>query len=371
MPSAAPVLVLTLCAASAAAQAYLHLPATDRPATSELLHWSEEPFMRPHARMQVFYSAAETGAAAFVANELTLRFDGPIPRVGSPGPFAIQRLKIQIGTTAVAQPASVFAANLTQPLTTVFDGAHSYWPDQGTFFPEAWGGLNGALAFPFAQPVTVAIPNGGWFVVDVTMDNNANDGRTHALLDAARASGGVVAGTATKGALGCSAGGAGPAEIFADGVLAPGGALSLHGTNLGAGSTIATLLGASDTAYGTLPLPLRLPGTNCDLLVAVDLVVPQTADANGTLPKYAPSTLLPVPPEPAFQNAILHAQHLAIVPAANPPWGLALSDKVRVALGALTPPDRGVWKVANPDASGAAIARVFAADGLAMRIRMP
>ena len=371
MRSAALPLFLPLCAALAPAQSYLHLPASSTPATNELSYWSEEPFMRPHTRLQVFYSATETGSATFSANELALRFDGPIPKVGASGPFAIQRLKIQIGVTTVAQPASVFSANLSQPLTTVFDGPHSYWPDQGTFFPEAWGGLNGALAFPFAQPVPVVIPAGGWFVIDVTMDNNANDGRTHALLDAARANGGVVPGTATKAALGCGAGGPAPAEIFAEGVLAPGGALSLHGANLGAGAPIATALGASDVSYGTLPLPLRLPGTTCDLLVSIDLVVPQLADANGTLPQFSASTLLAVPPVPAFTSAVIHAQHVSFVPPLNAPWGVALSDKVTVALGALNPPDKGIWKVANPDASGVGVGRVFAADGLAVRIRMP
>jgi hypothetical protein len=119
-----------LAAATLSAQATLTLPATASP-SSELSSFSLVPFMQPESRVQMFYDATEVGASAFVATELALRYDGPIPQVGAPGPFTISRLQIRLGTTAVAAPGATFASNLTQPLTTVFDGPVSYLPDNG------------------------------------------------------------------------------------------------------------------------------------------------------------------------------------------------------------------------------------------------
>ena len=103
---------LCLAAASLSAQTYAYLPATATP-TGELSSYSLVPFMQPNARLQLFYDAAEV-ASTGIANQLSLRFDGPIPQVGAPGPFTISRLRIRLDTSSVAAPGAEFATNVTK-----------------------------------------------------------------------------------------------------------------------------------------------------------------------------------------------------------------------------------------------------------------
>jgi hypothetical protein len=112
---------LCFAAASLSAQGFVTLPSTANPA-AELGSYSLLPLTRPDARIQVFYDEAEVGSAPFVATELALRYDGPIPAVGVPGPFTITRLQIRLGVSSIVNPGADFAGNLTQPLTSVFDG---------------------------------------------------------------------------------------------------------------------------------------------------------------------------------------------------------------------------------------------------------
>src|SRR5262245_41587034 len=77
---------LCLAAASLSAQSFVELPATAAP-SFELNSYSLPPLTRSNARVQVFYDQAEVGTAApFTATEIALRYDGPIPNVGLPGP---------------------------------------------------------------------------------------------------------------------------------------------------------------------------------------------------------------------------------------------------------------------------------------------
>src|SRR5687768_13565382 len=126
---------LCLAAASLSAQNFVALPATASP-NNETPGYSLLPLMQPNARVQMFFDAAEVGAPPFTAVELAWRYDGPVPEVGAPGPFSITRLQIRVGVSAVAAPGAEFGANLTQPLTTVFDGPWSYLPDNGSQAPH-------------------------------------------------------------------------------------------------------------------------------------------------------------------------------------------------------------------------------------------
>jgi hypothetical protein len=197
---------LCLAAATLPAQNFVALPATANPA-AELGNYSLVPFMQPNARVQMFYDSAEVASPAFVADQLQLRFDGPLPQVGAPGPFTITRLQIRIGVTAVGTPTAAFAANLTQPLATVFDGPVTYLPDNGLQFPHPWGGPNGTLTFPFLAATPIAVAPGQWLVVELAMEGNniASFGFAHAILDGAPTSGGLVNGAAAPFGSGCSA----------------------------------------------------------------------------------------------------------------------------------------------------------------------
>ena len=242
---------LCLAAASLSAQNYAYLPATANP-TGELSSYSLVPFMQPNARMQLFYDANEV-ASTGVANQVSLRFDGPIPQVGAPGPFTIQRLQIRVGVTTVATPGATFAANLSQPLTTAFDGPWTYYPDPGTAFPHPWGAPNNSLAFPFTNPVPVSIPAGGLLVIELVMDGNniAQFGFSHAIVDGVRTTGGPQNGTAANYGTGCSAGSGPTATIGTTGTLAPGAAFFWNGQNLGANAPVFAFLGLMVWAYNS------------------------------------------------------------------------------------------------------------------------
>ncbi|HEX6814007.1 MAG TPA: hypothetical protein VF384_20455 [Planctomycetota bacterium] len=356
---------LCLAAASLSAQNYLELPATAAP-TLEMSNFTQLPLMQPNSRVQMFYDATEVGSSAFVADQLDLRYDGPIPMVGAPGPFTITHLQIKIGATSVPMPGAIFAANLTQPLTTVFDGPWTYMPDPGSGAPHAWGAPAGSLTFAFTAPTPVAIPPGGWLVVDVTMEGNniATFGFAHAMLDGATATGGIGNGSATSYGQGCSAGPGMPAAtVTASGVFAPGGAHFLNGQNLGANAPVIAIYGLSSGP----PLPLTLPGTSCTLLASLDVTTLLFADATGAV-NGNPATALALPADPAISGYTIFEQLGSLVIAANP-WGIVLGNGVAVNLGTFVNPGRGTYQVAHDTDANALFGNTLKPFGYAMRVR--
>jgi hypothetical protein len=359
---------LCLAAASLTGQTYLELPSTASPA-GEGSNYSLVPLMQPATRMQMFFDSTEVGPLPFTATELAWRYDGPIPAVGAPGPFTITRLQIRIGVTSVAAPSAQFSANVTQPLTTVFDGAWSYLPDTGSQAPHPWGGPNGTLSFPFTAPVPLAVAPGQWLLVDVQMEGNniSNFGFSHAILDGWNTTGGVTAGSALSYGQGCGVSASAPAATAsATGLFCPGGAHFLGGTNLGANAFVLGAFGLSDTT-SFVPLPFTLPGTACTLLASPDVTFGAIADANGALTG-AQAFALVLPPDPAIAGVVVYEQLASLVPAANP-WGIVLSNAVAVTLGGWTPPGRGTWTVAHDTDANALYANSLKAFGLATRLR--
>ena len=359
---------LCLAAASLPAQTYVELPATAAPA-GELSGFNELPLMQPNARVQMFFDAAEVGVTPFVATELALRYDGPIPAVGAPGPFAIVRLQIRIGVTSVATPGADFAANHTQPLTTVFDGPWSYLPDNGSAAPHPWGGPGGTLTFPFTTPVPITVGAGEWLVVDLSMEGNniQNFGFAHAILDGAATSGGPTNGTAVAYGQGCSTSpSAPPATATVTGLFGPGAAHQLGGTGLGAGALVLGVFGLSDTT-AFVPLPFQLPGTACTLLASPDVTFAATADASGAIAGNSRFALV-LPPDPAISGMVVYEQLASLVPAANP-WGIVLSNAVAVTLGSWSPLGRGTYVVAHDSDANAPFANTLEAFGFAVRLR--
>ena len=353
---------LCFAAASLSAQNYLQLPATAAPA-SELSSYSTLPLMQPNARVQMFYDATEVGSAAFVADQIELRYDGPIPQVGAPGPFSITHLKIRIGTTDVPMPGAYFNANLTQPLTTVVDGPWTYQPDPGFGSPHSWGTPNGSLTFPFTTPTAVVVPPGSWFVVDVTMEGNniALFGFSHAILDGASTTGGITNGTPTPFGQGCSAGpGLPAATVTATGIFAPGGAHFLNGQNLGANAPVIAVYGLTSGAF-------TLTGTNCTLLTSLDVTSICLADGSGAVTGN-PGAALSLPADPAISGYTVYEQLASLVPAANP-WGIVLGNAVAVNLGTFAYPGRGTYSVAHDTDAGATFGNTIRAFGYAMRVR--
>jgi hypothetical protein len=353
---------LCFAAASLSAQNYLELPATASPSL-ELPNYSILPFMQPNARVQMFYDATEVGSSTFVADQIELRYDGPIPQVGAPGPFTITNLVIRVGTTDVPMPGANFSANLTQPLTTVVNGPWSYLPDPGSASPHPWGAPNGSLTFPFSTPVPIVIPPGSWFVVDVTMvgNNISVFGFSHAILDGAATTGGITNGTAAPYGQGCSAGiGLPAATVTATGTFAPGGAHFLNGQNLGANAIVVAVYGLTSGAF-------TLPGTNCTLLASLDVTSLLLADGTGAVTGN-PAAALALPADPAISGYVVYEQLGSLVAAANP-WGIVLGNAVAVNLGTFANPGRGTYSVAHDTDAGATFGNTMRAFGYAMRVR--
>ncbi|MEY3161455.1 MAG: hypothetical protein RIT25_1446 [Planctomycetota bacterium] len=356
---------------SVVAQNHAYLPASLNPNGNELANYSLRPFMQPNSKVQMFFDATEVGTNSLTVDELTLRWDGPLPQVGAPGPFNIQRLRIRTGVSTVPTPGATFEANLSAPLTTVFDGPWTYLPDPGVVGFHAWGEPGNALKFPFNAPVSLTIPPGAWLVIELIMEGNniASFGFSHALVDAARASGGPVDGTATSYGTGCSAPGLPAAVIGTTGTHAPGAAHFVNGQNLGANAPVFLMLGLSDATSPLGALPLTLPGTNCSFLQSFDSFRVLTANASGAIPNNSQEAAVVVPPSPALNNVVVLEQLLSVVPGANAPWDFVLSDARRVQLGTLTPPSRGTWTVSHGSLATPAIADRVEALGFAVRLR--
>ena len=361
------VAVISLCTASLTAQNFIELPSTAQP-SFELSNFSLVPFMQPNARVQMFYGSSEVGLTPFVANEIAFRFDGPIPQVGAPGPFTIQQLILRIGTTSVATPGSDFAANLTSPLTEVFNGPWTYWPDNGSAAPHPWGGPNNGLLFPFTNVAPIAMNPGEWLVVDLTMigNNIQSFGFAHAILDGAATTGGVSNGTAVSFGSGCATSAGQPAAAAAVvGTMAPGGTHFLTGTNLGANALVLGMYGLDNSNYVGVPLPFTLPGSSCDLLTSIEATLLTFADAAGSVS--GTELALSLPANPALSGVQVYEQLASLVPTANV-VGLVFSDAVGVTLGSFGTLGRQTYSVAHDTDAAATYANSLGAFGYAMRL---
>ncbi len=366
------LLPLLFLSATSAAQNYLYLPASTSPNVVESSSYNLRPFMQTNSRVQLFYSATEVGGSLFTANALSFRYDGPIPQVGAPGPFSVQRLRVHVGTTQIAQPTASFGANLSQALTTVHDAAFSYLPDPGSAFPHPWEVPNTSMRIPFNAPLGVAIPAGGFFVVDVQMEGNniANFGFSHAILDGFMATGGVANGTTSNFGQGCNAAiGAPAATISTTGTHAPGAAHFVSGQNLGASTIALLVLSGSNTTSQYGLLPFNLPTTNCNLYTETELSFVMFTDASGAIAPNAQMGAISVPADPAFAGVTIYEQFVSLVQSANP-FGFVLSDARAITLGSFTAPSLGVYTVSHGADANAATADKVEPFGYALRIQL-
>ncbi|MCA8968644.1 MAG: hypothetical protein KDC95_02630 [Planctomycetes bacterium] len=362
------VLALTAATAPLTAQRTFYVPASFAPENAELGYWSDVPMMRPNARLQAFYDATEVGTNSMIMTGIALRYDGPIPQVGAPGPFTIQRLRISVGTTNVSLPGAHFDSNLTRPLTVALDQKWSFLPDAGSQTPDVWGGPGGTLTFPFKAPVVVQMPQGSMLVVEFRIEGNDIGARTHALLDAAKTSGGPQDGTATSSGTGCSVNAtSNAATIQTSGIHAPGAAHSIWGKGLGSNAVVVTMIGGSDKTGTFGALPTTLPGTACRFYTSWDFFFVQLADAAGNLAEYASGSLVPVPPDVNLNGVTLYEQLISVVPSANA-HGLVTSDKRTVVLGTLSPPAKGIYAVSSSASADALVGDLVEPVGYAMRL---
>jgi len=345
------------------------LPATANPA-QELPDYGLPPFAQTNSRVQMFFDATEVGVSNFTVTEVSFRYDGPLPQVGAPGPFLIQRLQISIGTSTVGTPGANFADNLSTPLTSAFDASVSYSPDPGFAAPHPWGAPNGSLTFTFATPVAITIPAGGWLVLDIAMENNnfSMFGWAHTILDGVLATGGPADGQVVAFGQGCSIDGVTPAAtIGTAGITAPGAASFVTGQNLGASAPVLIIYGLDNAQSSFGALPYQLPGTSCSLLTSVDASRLTFADANGALVAGQAVNAFVVPADPIYNGLVIYEQLAALSAAANS-YGVAFSDAQTLTLGTLSSPGRGTYTVSHGDDAYATVATEVSAFGYAVRL---
>lgn len=333
-----------------------------------------------NARVQWFYDQARSGfAGPTTISSMDLRWDGPLPKVGSPAPITAQRIEIFIGVSSVGRPAANFAENLSQPLTKVFDGPRTYFPDQGSLFPEPWGGLNGGLSFPFSQPVTLQVDAGEWLVVEMRVRGNLFPaGFTHTILDAESGAGGPVDGTTVDTGVGCAIPSVGTPLTCGSELLVPG--FSGETARANGASFFLTASGLVPNGFGVLavgtnnqlgplgPLPTPLPGTGCTLYTSGEFLRFVVADATGSVTPFTPGASVALPYRPVLTGFTIYAQVLAPA-AALGPFGLAASNAHEITLGDYTPLTGGLYSVINRNSADATDADRFEVKAPAIRFQ--
>jgi hypothetical protein len=354
-------------AAAVAAQGIVAIPQTAQVGQFEASGFSIRPFADRQARVQLLFDESEVGSSSLTVDRIQLRYDGPIPRVGAPGPFTIPRVRVLIGATSVQSPTARFDTNLSQPLTAVFDGPLTLSPDPGFGAPHPFG--VGGLSFSFVQPVPIVIPAGGHLVVEIRSEGHVAANLAHFMLDAVPGLGGPSDGTATNVGTGCSASAqASPATITTTGMHAPGGAHFIAGSGLGANANGFVLVGLSDQSSSGGALPLNLPGTNCSLYNSADFALPFVTDSNGDL-LASDALALVAPADAALVGARLFEQLVTIVPTANFPFGLVFSDQRDITLGSFVTPGIGAWTISSAASANAAVGDEILAGAIVVELR--
>lgn len=363
----APVTVALALAAAAGAQNFNHAPYSTNVAGNDLNATTTWPLGTSQCRVQFWYGAEELESTACTATGLSLRYDGPMPASGNPGPHAITRLRLRLGVSRITWPGAAFAANLTQPLQQVCDGPWSYRLDPGTAALTPFGDPNGSLSWTFAQPVALTLPPGSWLVVEFVVEGNLGAGMGHASLDAFAGSGDLTSGSASSRGSGCTVPGAPQAALINTfGNYAPGAAYALHGTNLGANAAVLTSISLSDQS-GIGPLPFPLPGTSCHLYTGCEVLQLRSCNAAGTLVGTLPGTWISVPADARFNGMRLFHQHLAVAFGANP-FGIVPSNYREVVLGSAAAPLVRVWTAGNDVSASAEAASYVSVRAPALRL---
>jgi hypothetical protein len=361
---------LTFTALLAAAPAQpVALPATLTPLTNELPHQYGLPFMVANCRLQVLYDEAELGGATtLLVNRIALRYDGPSG--AAVRAHRIDRLSARLGSSRVssASAGSEFAANRTQPLTTVWSGPFDYLTDGSVVRgPEAFGGAQGALALPLAQPLAFAVPPGGALVFELDSEGNDNAGDA-AWLDACiDPSNRLGAGFDEKNGRGCPVGllATSPA-LDVTGTFEPGGALHVSGAGFAPNAPVAVAFTSS-----VLASPLAFPSTNpiCWAYIDVGTTLSTMLSASGNDGRFRGEPL-PVPKRPASAGAVLYVQAVTpVAPFTGNSFGLASSNYRTIHIGILRTPGVGAWTAAHAGDASAAVASNAFYGGLALLLQ--
>lgn len=352
--------------------AQVHLPGSLPTATTELNSASNYPWMRNACRVQSMYATSQVPQLPLTVQQVAFRYDGPAP--AAIGTFQVTSLTLLLGTTArpTAALGADFAANLSQPLTTVVQAAnYSFVADAVTIGgPEPFGGPASQFLFPLAQSVLLAPGVTESVVLEWQVQGNTNNFAANALLDLHVEPGTLLPGGQWSVGTGCPPpGGAGAATLMLSGApFVPGSAISLHGSGYVPGAPVVTLVAST-----LLPAPTLLPGTTCTVHLdpgTMAVALNQTADSTGVLSPYASTSMLPIPVLHGLTGGTLHLQTVCV---ATSPWpgnalGLQTSNLRSLTIGTRTGNDVGIWFAAHHLDASAPIASFVAVGAYAVRL---
>ena len=365
----ATTLVLAAGSSLASAQA-LVLPGSLSPQINELAHSSYVPLMTTASRLQVLYDESElAGRTQFLIQRVSLRYNGPMSSMARA--HVLAQLTMQLGVTghSSASAGSVFAGNLTQPLVTPLRDVRVNYMADGNAVPgpEAFGGANGEFTFLLPQPVSVAIPAGGAFVLDLAVtgnDNTSDSAHLDFFIDAANLQN---PGAAITNGRGCPLGVALPGPVLDTiGNYEPGGAISIFGHSFAPSVPVGIVVTAHVFAS-----PLAFPSTSPSCWAYVDpsttvLSLGVTSSASGGVRGGDP---LPIPKRPPPAGAVIYVQSVTPVALfAGNGFGLASSNYRTIQVGALKVPTIGAWVAASATDARATVASTAFYGGLALRL---
>jgi hypothetical protein len=356
-------------AGPASAQA-LFLPHSLAPQSNELAGASIVPLMTAASRMQVLYDEGElNGRSQLVVQSVSVRFDGPTG--GTARTHVLERLTLLLGATGMSTAAagSVFAANLTQPLTAALRDARVNYASDGNAVPgpEPFGGASGQLTFLLPQPVAVAVPVGGALALELRCEGNGNASDSAQLdlfIDPANFQN---AGAATTVGRGCPLGTALPGPVLDTiGSYEPGGSITLLGHRFAPNTPVAILV----TAH-LFQNPLAFPNTTPTCWAYVDpgstlLTVLTNSSSGGEVRGGTP---VPIPKLPPPAGAVLYVQSATpVAPFSGNGFGVASSNYRTVQIGSRKQPTAGAWVAASPADARASVASVAFYGALALRL---
>ena len=288
------------------------------------------PFVYDKTRVQQVWDGATICTTSAVLTGLAMRRDAADPNPCAA--FSISTLVLSLGysSSTPATMSTTFASNRTGTQTQVYSGAYNVPanpPVGGTGpFNIAWAistpfvymRANGNLLFEFEIPGIANVKNR--YFVDAVRTNPAGAANQFGTS-------GRFASQETP-AFACATPGT---------QIVPGGSFTLDASGLLSLYPAMLYVGASRTAWGSLPLPLDLTAFNApgnSVYASADIMfgLPLTLNAG----KYSGSRQFNVPNIPTLGGQSLYAQCLFLNPPSNG-LGLVLSNAIAIDLGTNQP----------------------------------
>lgn len=319
------VAVVSLFAVPALAQTYRPLP--DHADVVDGHGYSTLPFGGPSFRTQILVDGAALATNGAILQGIAFRADRAYASLAAQVP----NVTVRVSDTSVAVGAmsTTFAANVTGPVTTVFQGTVTL-PAGGAV---GAGPLPWNVSIPFAQPYSFLTAAGN-LLIEIAANNPIGGGAATYILDAVQAGGTMT----SFGAFGVTQG------MHTLLLFAPT-AIAIEPRHLSPGHTIPFVSGlvyagppvASPGVVGLGLAPLPTP---CDLgpfgapgyFAYVDTLVCSPHSWGPAFFGVTSTFSVPVPGNPMLIGTTIYAQSAVFVPTANP-LGLVASNVVETRIG--------------------------------------